>query len=68
LQGDKKSSHPEIIGRISFKDRELVEFGDQCNDLKMFQIAHRRVTVYNAIEELKHLATTITASNQHEMW
>ncbi|MCP4396775.1 MAG: HAD family phosphatase [bacterium] len=67
---DRKATKDQAIRRLveeyHLQDRELVVFGDQCNDIEMFHIAHRRVAVDNAIEELKHLATTTTASNQHD--
>lgn len=39
-------------------------FGDHTNDIKMFQIADRRIAVKNAIIELKQQATHIIESNQ----
>jgi len=41
-----------------------VVFGDHTNDIKMFQIADRRIAVKNAIIELKQQATHIIESNQ----
>ena len=45
---------------------ELVVFGDHTNDIKMFQIADRRIAVKNAIIELKQQATHIIESNQSD--
>lgn len=45
---------------------ELVVFGDQNNDIKMFQAADRAIAVANATPELKRCATQIIGSNQED--
>ncbi len=45
---------------------ELVVFGDQNNDIKMFQAADRAIAVANATGELKRYATQIIGSNQED--
>jgi hypothetical protein len=47
-------------------EHELVVFGDQVNDIPMFQTAQRSVAVANAIEALRQHATDITASNEED--
>ncbi len=45
---------------------ELVVFGDQNNDIKMFRIADHAVAVANATAELKRHATHLIGSNQED--
>jgi Cof subfamily protein (haloacid dehalogenase superfamily) len=45
---------------------ELVVFGDQSNDIKMFRTADRAVAVANAAEGLKRHATQVIGSNQED--
>ncbi len=42
---------------------EIVAFGDNLNDIPMFDIAQRAYAVENAVEELKDFSTGIIASN-----
>lgn len=42
---------------------EIVAFGDNLNDIPMFDIAQRAYAVENAVEELKDYSTDIIASN-----
>lgn len=44
----------------------VVVFGDQMNDLDMFEIADECYAVENAIEELKELATGVIDSNDND--
>ena len=45
---------------------EIVAFGDNLNDLPMFEIAHRSYAPENAIEEVKAQATHIIGSNTRD--
>ena len=45
---------------------EVVVFGDNVNDMSMFEIAQRSYAVENAVESLKERATDIIASNTHD--
>lgn len=42
---------------------DIVAFGDNLNDIPMFDIAYRAYAVDNAVEEVKNYATDIIASN-----
>lgn len=53
-----------LAERCGLTGSETVVFGDQSNDLKMFQMADRAVAVSNATEELKRHATAIIGSNE----
>ncbi len=45
---------------------ELVVFGDNRNDIPMFEVAHRSYATANAVDEAKSHATGIIASNSEE--
>ncbi len=48
---------------MGFQENELVVFGDNANDIRMFKIADRAIAVSNAIDELKNYATKVIGSN-----
>ncbi len=45
---------------------EIVAFGDNRNDLPMFEVAHRAYAMSNAVEELKACATAVIDSNTND--
>lgn len=45
---------------------ELVVFGDDVNDLKMFRLADRAIAVENAIDQVKAMATTVIGPNSED--
>lgn len=53
-----------LAERYGLTGSEIVVFGDQSNDLKMFQMADRAVAVSNASEELKRHAAVIIGPNE----
>lgn len=53
-----------LAQRYGLTGSEIVVFGDQSNDIKMFQTADRAVAVSNATEELKRHASVIIGSNE----
>lgn len=53
-----------LAERYGLTGSEIVVFGDQSNDLKMFQMADRAVAVSNATEELKRHAGAIIGPNE----
>ena len=55
-----------LAQRYGLTGSESVVFGDQSNDLKMFQTADRAVAVSNATEELKRHADVIIGSNESD--
>ena len=55
-----------LFDRYGLSGSEIVVFGDQSNDLKMFQIAGRAAAVANATEELKRHADIIIGSNEED--
>ena len=52
--------------RYGLNSSELVVFGDQNNDIKMFTIADRAVAVANATAELKRYANHVIGLNQDD--
>ena len=44
----------------------MVVFGDNINDLSMFQVADERYAVANAVQELKDIATGVIESNDND--
>jgi len=44
----------------------MVVFGDNLNDLSMFQVADERYAVANAVQELKEIATGVIESNDND--
>ena len=55
-----------VLKEFGLQNSELVVFGDQNNDIKMFQLADRAVAVANASAELKRYATHVIGSNQED--
>lgn len=64
---DKKATKDYAIRilqeRMGMADREVVVFGDNANDIRMFKMADRSIAVSNAIDELKNCATEVIGSN-----
>lgn len=45
---------------------ESVAFGDDTNHLGLFTVCGRSIALDNAIQDLKDIATEVTASNDHD--
>ena len=56
----KKTGIEKLMSLCNIKRNEIVVFGDNYNDLEMFQTADIRVAMGNAVDELKQHATFIT--------
>ncbi|WP_138503985.1 HAD hydrolase family protein [Nostoc sp. PA-18-2419] len=52
-----------LVENYGLSESEVVVFGDQINDIKMFKIATRAIAVANANVELKRYATLVIGSN-----
>ncbi len=67
---DKNATKDRAIIKLqqmmSLAEREVVVFGDNANDLRMFQAADRSIAVSNAIEVVKTHATEIIGSNNDD--
>ncbi|MEA5626839.1 HAD hydrolase family protein [Nostoc sp. UHCC 0251] len=64
---DRKATKDQAIQTLvenyGLEESEIVVFGDQINDIKMFKIANHAIAVANADAELKRYATLEIGSN-----
>lgn len=51
----------ELMKITGFKRDEIMVFGDNYNDLEMFEMADYRIAMDNAINEIKEMATYVTS-------
>jgi hypothetical protein len=67
---DRRASKDQAIGilveEFGFDLEGLTVFGDEVNDIKMFQLAPRAVAVANALDEVKAVATEVIGSNEED--
>jgi hypothetical protein len=55
-----------ILDQLGLSEKELTVFGDNANDIRMFQLANQAVAVSNATDELKRYAAQIIGSNDED--
>jgi HAD superfamily hydrolase (TIGR01484 family) len=55
-----------LLEKYGLEQSEIVVFGDQTNDIKMFKIANHAIAVANADPSLKHYATSVIGSNTED--
>ncbi|MDZ8025064.1 MAG: HAD family hydrolase [Nostoc sp. DedQUE11] len=55
-----------LVENYGLKQSQIVVFGDQINDIKMFKIATHAIAVANANAELKRYATLVIGSNTED--
>ncbi len=60
----KKNAIQQLIEHSTFQQNNITVFGDNVNDLPMFEYAKNRIAVQNAIPLLHEKATHICKSNQ----
>nr|MDH3153072.1 Cof-type HAD-IIB family hydrolase [Bacillus licheniformis] len=53
----------ELARHYGIEKKDIYAIGDSPNDLSMFEEAGHRIAMGNAIDELKHISTFITKSN-----
>ena len=63
--GTSKANAIERLAREINVD-EIVSFGDNLNDIPMFEISHRCYATDNAVDEVKLYATDIIDSNMDD--
>lgn len=62
-----KANALDYLGReLGIDAFEMVVFGDDENDIEMFQYAKTSVAMANAIDDIKTIATKITSTNQQD--
>lgn len=62
----KKTALEGIMNKLNIGKDQIVVFGDDVNDISMFECANIKVAVKNAAEELKERASFLTASNNED--
>lgn len=63
--GTSKASAIKQLADMTKAD-EVVVFGDNINDIPMFEIAHRSYAMANAMDDVKEKATSTIASNAED--
>jgi hypothetical protein len=66
INASKDLAIKAIMKKMGIGDCEIVVFGDNDNDLPMFDVAKRSIAVENATHKLKRHATEVIGSNQEE--
>lgn len=66
INASKDLAITAIIKKMGIGNCEIVVFGDNDNDLPMFNIAKRSIAVENATDKLKRHATEVIGPNQEE--
>lgn len=62
----KETAVAHLCDRFGIPLRQVIAFGDDYNDAGLFRVCGQSVAMGNAVEELKRLATEITASNDQD--
>jgi len=62
----KANAIKQLCEQWSISPGEIVAFGDDQNDMEMFELCGTTVAMDNAIPELKSIATHITESNEED--
>lgn len=62
----KASGVEEVARRHGFTSEEIGAFGDDYNDLAMFQYCRHAIAMHNAIPELASIASGTTSSNDED--
>jgi Cof subfamily protein (haloacid dehalogenase superfamily) len=62
----KEYAIKELMDMLDFPVDELTVFGDSLNDISMFRIANKAVTVANALDEVKSCASEIIGTNEED--
>lgn len=65
-QATKANAMSILLENYGLQEKEVIVFGDHCNDYSMFQAADRAIAVANAIDELKEIATEVIGENQDD--
>ncbi|MNI91242.1 putative phosphatase [compost metagenome] len=65
-QASKESGIKKLCEIYGVSTEDTICFGDDSNDMGLFQLCGRSVAMGNAIEELKSIATEVTASNDED--
>lgn len=66
IKSNKAEGIKELISKFIKEDVEVTVFGDQLNDIHMFEFADRAIAVENACQELKELADIVIGPNSED--
>lgn len=66
LQASKENAVKYLIESLGYQMSEVMCFGDDFNDLGLFQSCGSSIAMGNAIKELKDIATQITETNDND--
>ncbi len=64
INATKKSGIEKLNKMMGYSPEKLTVFGDNVNDIPMFELSKHKIAVANAIDELKNMATHICNSNE----
>lgn len=64
MDASKGKTLRKLLSLMQIKDSEVLVFGDNYNDVSMFEVAKYSVAMGNASKEIKAQATYITTSNE----
>jgi len=65
-KGDKAHALKALHAMEGFENHKTTVFGDSHNDMGMFEMADNKIAVFNAIDELKEIATEILPHTNDE--
>lgn len=65
-RASKDQAVQALVKNYGLHEKELVVFGDEINDIKMFQAAHRAFAVSNAVDAVKRVATSVIGKNSED--
>jgi hydroxymethylpyrimidine pyrophosphatase-like HAD family hydrolase len=66
LKSSKENAVKYLIESLGYKMSDVMCFGDDFNDLGLFQSCGISIAMGNAIKELKEIATEITETNDND--
>ncbi|MGL4453078.1 MAG: Cof-type HAD-IIB family hydrolase [Sarcina sp.] len=67
IHSDKASKKQAVADlKEIYKPNKVICFGDNLNDLSMFEVANEKYAMENAVQELKAIATGIIESNEND--
>jgi hydroxymethylpyrimidine pyrophosphatase-like HAD family hydrolase len=62
----KKNAVNRIMDYLCINESEILSFGDDLNDIGMFEASGTGVAMANSVPELKEIADYITLSNDED--
>lgn len=66
VEASKELAVQKLCGTYEINTEDIVVFGDDTNDIGLFNLCGRSIAMENAIQELKDIATEVTDSNDND--